>query len=212
MFCVGEKFSPTQTFYAVRRLRFVLLRRKAVVFTKKSLNNLKIPIDLQAVFCYCIDIRKGVIFMDWAAIIWAVLLVGFVIAEAACPIHLISLWFAVGALAATVASFLGAAVWLQIVLFLSVSGILLAALWPVTRKFLNPAHTATNVDAMIGTEGYITVDVDNLGAAGKAKLGGMEWTARSSDGKPISAGTRVKVERIEGVKAIVAPVAEETKV
>ena len=65
--------------------------------------------------------------MDWAAIIWAVLLVGFVIAEAACPIHLISLWFAAGALVATVASLLGAAVWLQIVLFLSVSGILLAA-------------------------------------------------------------------------------------
>ena len=150
--------------------------------------------------------------MNWAAIVWAVLLVGFVITEAACPIHLVSIWFAAGALAAVVASLLGAAVWLQILLFLAVSGILLAALWPVTRKFLNPAHTATNVDAVIGMEGYITEAVDNLDAAGKVKLGGMEWTARSVDGAPIPAGARVKVVRIEGVKAMVEAVAEEAKV
>lgn len=150
--------------------------------------------------------------MNWAAIVWAVLLVGFVITEAACPIHLVSIWFAAGALVAAVASLLGAAVWLQILLFLAVSGILLAALWPVTRKFLNPAHTATNVDAVIGMEGYITEAVDNLDAAGKVKLGGMEWTARSVDGAPIPAGARVKVVRIEGVKAMVEAVAEEAKV
>lgn len=150
--------------------------------------------------------------MNWAAIVWAVLLVGFVITEAACPIHLVSIWFAAGALAAVAASLLGAAVWLQILLFLAVSGILLAALWPVTRKFLNPAHTATNVDAVIGMEGYITEAVDNLDAAGKVKLGGMEWTARSVDGAPIPAGARVKVVRIEGVKAMVEAVAEEAKV
>ena len=147
--------------------------------------------------------------MNWAAIIWLAFLVVFFIAETACPIHLVSIWFAAGALVAAVASLLGAAVWLQILLFLAGSGILLASLWPITRKFLNPAHAATNVDAVIGMEGYITDAVDNLNAAGKAKLGGMEWTARSADDTHIPVGTRVKVVRIEGVKAIVEPVLEE---
>ena len=147
--------------------------------------------------------------MNWAAIIWLAFLVVFIIAETACPIHLVSIWFAAGALVAAVASLLGAAVWLQILLFLAGSGILLASLWPITRKFLNPAHAATNVDAVIGTEGYITDAVDNLNAAGKAKLGGMEWTARSADDTHVPVGTRVKVVGIDGVTAIVEPGLEE---
>ena len=34
----------------------------------------------------------------------------------------------------------------------------------------------------------------------------MEWTARSTSGDPISTGTLVKVDRIEGVKVFVTPV------
>ena len=66
--------------------------------------------------------------MNWAAMIWLILLVGFLAVEAACPIHLVSIWFAVGALIATVVSLLNGPVWLQIVLFLVVSGGLLALL------------------------------------------------------------------------------------
>jgi len=150
--------------------------------------------------------------MNWAATIWFLLMVGFIIAEAACPIHLISIWFAIGSLVAAVISLFYGPVWLQVVLFLVVSGALLALLWPLTKKFLKPALTATNVDAVIGTEGYITTAVDNRNAVGQVKLGGMEWTARSTTGENIPAGTLVKVDRIEGVKAFVTPVREEVSV
>lgn len=149
--------------------------------------------------------------MNTAAMIWFALMVIFLIAEAACPIHLISIWFAAGSLAATVASLLGGPVWLQITLFLVVSGALLALLWPFVKKFLNPNKTKTNVDAVIGTKGYVTADIDNISAVGQVKLGGMEWTARSSDGDPIPAGTLVRVDRIEGVKAFVSPVKANVK-
>lgn len=144
--------------------------------------------------------------------IWLALMVVFLIVEAACPIHLVSIWFAAGSLVAAIAAALGAQDWLQVVLFVVVSGALLAALWPVVKKFLNPKRTATNVDALIGTEGYVTDTVDNLNAAGKVKLNGMEWTARSTDGAKIPAGTLVKVDRIEGVKAIVSEVKTEATV
>ena len=142
--------------------------------------------------------------MNTAAYIWFALMVGFLITEGACPFHLVSVWFAVGALAAAVVSLLNGAVWLQITVFLVVSGALLIALWPITRKLLKPRVVKTNVDAIVGSSGYVTADVDNLSAVGQVKLGAMEWSARSTSGKPIKAGTLVKVDRIEGVKAFVS--------
>lgn len=144
--------------------------------------------------------------MNWEAIIWLALLVGFLVAEAACPIHLVSIWFAVGALAAAIVALCSGPVWLQVVLFVVVSVGLLALLWPFVKKFVNPRLTKTNVDSVIGSEGYVTEAIDNFSAVGQVKLGAMEWTARSSSGNPISAGTLVRVDRIEGVKAFVTAV------
>ena len=143
--------------------------------------------------------------MNLAALIWFGLLLVFLVVEAACPFHLVSIWFAAGALVAMVAAYLGAAIWLQILLFLLVSCTLVALLWPFIQKFLNPKLKKTNVDAIIGSEGYVTADIDNIAATGQVKLGAMEWTARSTSGKVIPKGSLVRVDRIEGVKAFVSP-------
>ena len=143
--------------------------------------------------------------MNWAAITWLAIMVVLLIVEAACPFHLVSIWFAAGALVAMIISMLGGELWLQIIAFCIVSGALLAGLWPFIRKFLNPNLTKTNVDSVIGTEGIVTADIDNLNAVGQVKLGGMEWTARSTSGANIPTGTRIRVDRIEGVKAFVSP-------
>ena len=143
--------------------------------------------------------------MNWAAIFWPVLLVLFLVVEAA-TVTLVSLWFAAGALAALLVSFFGAALWLQVLIFLAVSAAALAALRPVARKHINPRVTATNVDAVIGSTGLVTVAVDNVTAAGQVKLGAMVWSARSTSGDPIPEGTLVRADRIEGVKVFVSPV------
>ena len=150
--------------------------------------------------------------MNTAAIIWLILMGVFLVIEGACPIHLVSVWFAAGALVAAVTGQLGGEVWLQVLLFAVVSCGLLAALWPFVKKVLNPKITNTNVDSVIGTRGYVTESVDNLAAVGQVKLGGMYWTARSTDGKPIAQGTLVQVDRIEGVKVFVTEVKEEISV
>ena len=145
-------------------------------------------------------------------IVWTVLMVAFLVAEAACPFHLVSVWFAVGALVAVIVSLLGGALWLQITLFLVVSVALLVALWPLVKKYVNPKVTATNIDSIIGTEGYVIAAVDNLNATGKVKLGGMEWTARSTSGAPIPEGALIQVDRIEGVKVFVSELKVKTTV
>lgn len=143
--------------------------------------------------------------MNWAASIWLVLMVLFLIAEAG-TVSMVSLWFAAGALAALLTALAGGPAWLQILLFVAVSAGLLLALRPLARKYLTPKLTATNVDSVVGTTGLVTAAIDNVSAAGQVKLGAMEWTARSTSGQPIAVGTRVRVDRIEGVKAFVTPV------
>lgn len=143
--------------------------------------------------------------MNIAAWVWLGLIALFLAIEGACPIHLVSIWFAAGSLVAMVAALLGAQLWLQVVLFLGVSCALLACLWPFINKVLNPHLTKTNVDAIVGTMGRVTVTIDNISATGQVKLGAMEWTARSSSGNPIEEGTLIQVDRIEGVKVFVTP-------
>lgn len=144
--------------------------------------------------------------MDLVALLWLGLLVFFLILEAACPLHLVSLWFAAGALVAMIACMLSAPMWLQVTLFLLVSCLLLIALWPLTKKYLTPKLTATNVDSVIGSTGLVTAAINNVKAEGQVKLGAMEWTARSSAGEIIPEGTLVRADRIEGVKVFVTPV------
>ncbi len=146
--------------------------------------------------------------MELTVWIWAGLALVFLITEAACPLHLVSIWFVIGSVVAMIAAWLHWALWLQITLFVLVSGALLVALWPLVRKHLNPHLTKTNVDAVIESTGVVTVAIENITATGQVKLNGMEWTARSTSGEPIAPGTVVKVDRIEGVKAFVSPVKE----
>ena len=143
--------------------------------------------------------------MDLVAIIWLGLLILFLVVEAACAVHLVSIWFAAGTLAALAVYALHGPIWLQVLVFAVVSGGLLAALWPLTKKFINPKVTATNIDSVIGSTGLVTAPIDNVSASGQVKLGTMEWTARSTTGAPIPQGTMVKVDRIEGVKVFVTP-------
>ena len=138
-------------------------------------------------------------------ILWLGLMVLFLIVEAA-TVTMVSLWFAGGALAALAVSLLGGGFVWQMGAFILVSTALLALLRPLARKHFTPKLTKTNVDSIIGMEGYVTADIDNVAATGTVKLGAMEWTARSSTGEKISTGTLVKVEKIEGVKAFVVPV------
>jgi len=149
--------------------------------------------------------------MNWAAIIWLVLLVVFLIAEAA-TVTMVSLWFAAGALVALLIELLGGAIWLQAMAFVLVSAILLLLLRPLVRRYVTPKLTATNADAVIGSAGLVTVAIDNVAAVGQVKLGGMVWTARSTSGEPIPPGTMIQVDRIEGVKVFVSPAKVPEKV
>ena len=139
-------------------------------------------------------------------IMWLVLLIIFAVSEAV-TVGLTSIWFAAGALAALVAALLGGPLWVQITLFLAVSLLCLAAVRPLAKRHLNNKVEHTNADRAIGQEALVTEDIDNIHGKGAVIIRGMAWSARSEDGGPITAGTMVKVLRIEGVKVFVEPIA-----
>ena len=143
--------------------------------------------------------------MNMTAVFWFALLVVFLLAEAA-TVTMVSLWFGAGALAAMAVCLLGGGIWFQVGTFFVVSAMMLMLLRPIARKHFTPKLTATNVDAVLGSQGLVTIAVDNVRAEGQVKLGAMVWTARSTSGEPIPEGTLIRVDKVEGVKVFVTPV------
>ena len=139
-------------------------------------------------------------------VVWLVAMIVLLVIEGVVP-GLISIWFALGALAALVSALLHAPLWLQIVWFLAVSIAALALTRPLAKKYINAKTQPTNADMLIGKECVVRESIDNVLGAGAVSVDGKVWTARTeSDEVRLQEGSRAVVVRIEGVKLIVKPV------
>ncbi len=136
-------------------------------------------------------------------ILWALVLIGSVIAEAV-TLQLVTIWFAAGALAAVIAAVLGLPIGVQVILFTAVSALLLCMTRPLIRKFQVKDVLPTNADAEIGKIAVVTEPVNNENNTGRVKIGGVHWKARSFDGNIYPAGENVCVEKISGTTAYVS--------
>lgn len=143
--------------------------------------------------------------MEWMAAVWFGLLLLFIWMEAS-TVTMISAWFGLGSLAAMVVSFCGGELWLQVLVFFVVSAAFLLLLRPLAKKYFTPKIVKTNVDSVVGAQGKVLEEIDNIAAKGRVKIGGMEWSARSTEGENIAADTLITVDRVEGVKVFVTPV------
>ena len=135
--------------------------------------------------------------------VWLAVMVVFLIVEGIVP-GLVSIWFAIGALAALAASLLRAPLGLQLVWFAVVSMAMLALTRPLARKYVNARTQPTNADMAIGEDCVVKETIDNLNGTGAMAVGGKLWSARTErDGITVQPGEIVKAVRIEGVKLIV---------
>ena len=139
-------------------------------------------------------------------VVWLIAMIVLLVVEGLVP-GLISIWFALGALAALVSALLHAPLWLQIVWFLAVSIIALALTRPLAKKYINARTQPINADMMIGKECVVRESIDNVLGTGAVSVDGKVWTARTeSDDTKAQEGSRAVVVRIEGVKLIVKPI------
>ena len=136
-------------------------------------------------------------------IFWLALFVILLIIEII-TVGLTTIWFAGGALVATVASGLGASQAVQWILFFAVSVILLIFTRPVAMKYFNKETIQTNANSLIGKKAVVIQDIDNLAQTGQVRINDIEWTARTADdSQKIGKGAVVLIEEIRGVKLIV---------
>ena len=139
---------------------------------------------------------------------WLAAFVALAALEAA-TVNLVSIWFAVGALAALIAAALGAPLWLQVTVFILASALSLALTRPLARRLLPRRRVPTNTDRVRGQTCEVTEAIDNTAGTGAVYVDGKTWTARSRSGAPIPAGTLVRAQAVEGVKLIVTELSGE---
>ena len=117
---------------------------------------------------------------------------------------LVCVWFAGGAVAALIMSAIGFNPFVQYVVFIVVSVLLLIFTRPILSKFLASRKTSTNSDRLIGKTGVVVMDIDPISATGQVKVEGQIWSAKTEDSTKIAEGTEVDITDISGVKLIVS--------
>ena len=134
---------------------------------------------------------------------WLVLLVVLVVIELL-TMGLTTVWFAGGALVASIAAIFNGPIALQVILFLLVSALLLFFTRPLAVKYFNKDRVRTNAESLVGRQAIVISEIDNLQGIGQVNVGGMEWSARTmADGVKLPVGSVTTVLAINGVKLIV---------
>ncbi len=134
---------------------------------------------------------------------WLCAMVVFLIVEAVTP-ALISVWFALGALAAGICTYFGMGVSSSMVVFAVVSAVSLVVFKKFYNKNLMPEHEPTNADRLIGAKGIVTTTIEPIAATGVVEVLGNVWSAKADE--TIEMGSQVEVLKIEGVKLVVKKV------
>jgi len=156
--------------------------------------------------------------------IWAVLIAGFVVGEIAMP-SLICIWFAGGAFVAMLLDLFNVTLMVQIIVFLSVSLVLLLATRPYARSRLDFKRQKTNLDAIVGKDAIVTEEIKGQ-EPGAVKIEGKVWTAKldtasgqngnvagntasgqnaaqATEARALAVGETVTIKEIRGVTLIV---------
>ena len=137
--------------------------------------------------------------MPWFA--WAIVAVVMAVVEIM-SLGLITMWFVVGAIAALVASLLGADLFVQCAVFLVVSIVLLVALRPAVLKYRKRGESTEQT--LVGQRAIVDEAIDNDRMVGRVRTSdNMTWAARSADGAPIETGAGVVVVAQESIKLVV---------
>lgn len=129
------------------------------------------------------------------SILWIIIGIAVIILDIVTSSFLF-VWFSVGALAAMVASLMGASFGVQIIIFLIVNIITISLGYPWARKKFKStiARTPLMEEEYIGKVLKAEEDIEE---SGKAKLGGVYWRVVNK-GKTIKKGESFKIIEFDG--------------
>ena len=113
-------------------------------------------------------------------------------------------WFGIGALVTMLVSFFIPNPYIQAVVFLVTSTLLIFLTKPFVNKFINKDKSvATNAYSIIGRIGIVIKEINPIEGTGQIKVNGEIWSAKTDLNEIIPENTKVEVIQIDGVKAVV---------
>ena len=133
---------------------------------------------------------------------------GLFVGVEAATTSLVSVWFAVGAVAALAVSLFADSLATQLLVFALVSAAALAVMLPRLRASRRNQPPVTNGSPLtIGKQGVVLRPI-RPGDLGRVRVDGLDWQARASVALP--EGARIRVDDVDGAVLIVSQVAEAT--
>lgn len=136
-------------------------------------------------------------------LLWAAALIVFLVIEAATA-NLVTIWFAVGALAALLVSLIFPSFLLQALVFAAVSVLALVITRPLLVRFRNrKTANALGLERNIGHRAVVCVPI-RPGKAGRVTLEGVDWQAVCDT--PLEAGDPCIVQKVNCTTLEVIPV------
>lgn len=146
--------------------------------------------------------------MTAATVFWLIAVIAFVVLEAVTT-ALVSVWFAVGGVAALAVSFFTDSLPVQGAVFAVVSAIALGVMVPAMakRRRQNQPPVTNSSPLTIGKQGYVLADI-RPGYLGRVHVDGLDWQARADILMP--KGAPCKVTDVDGAVLIVCPVTADT--
>lgn len=136
---------------------------------------------------------------------WAIAFAFFVVVEVATTGALVSIWLGIGALFAMFCAIGETPLWVQLLVFVVSSAIMLIITRPFVRRFQGEVKQ-TNFELNVGKTAIVIEDIVNEKCEGRVTLDGTDWAAVSAEDDLIPAGTSVTVREVSGSKLIVAKI------
>ena len=142
-------------------------------------------------------------------VFWLIAAGVFFIIEMA-TIGFLVFWLGIGALLAMVTSFVTDSIFIQALVFVITSTLLLIFTRPLVNKFIKtPKELKTNAYSIIGKKAIVISKINNVEGVGQIKIDGDVWSAKSFNDEDIPEDTEVEVTEIDGVKAVVKKIAAD---
>ena len=136
-------------------------------------------------------------------VFWLIAAGVFFIIEMA-TIGFLVFWLGIGAILAMVTTFITDSIYIQALVFVVTSTLLLIFTRPLVDKFIKtPKELKTNAYSIIGKKAIVISKINNIEGIGQIKIDGEVWSAKSFDDEDIPEDTEVEITEIDGVKAVV---------
>ncbi|MDD3107271.1 MAG: NfeD family protein [Bacilli bacterium] len=142
--------------------------------------------------------------------IWALIFIITLVIELGTA-DVTTIWFCLGSLIALICAAIPLDPFIQILVFMGSSIILILLTKPLTKKMMNREIIRTNADKIVGMIGVVTKTIfpDEIG---EIKVDNSTWRAMCNESITVEVGEKVLISAVSGNKAVVTKISNHSNI